>query len=239
MGVRDGGNPSRLVKVMSDIVIHPDVTETVIQPEVDEALIRVYFGEQGPQGATGPSGAPGYYGAFSDYTDQTTTANTAKAMTFNTTDESRGVSIVAGSQITFAYAGTYNLQWSGQFENTANTDVDISVWLKKNGNDVVGSTGFVSLPKNPGTASHVLPSWNFVLTAVAGDYFEFWWSTTGSQVSLQTYPATTGPVRPSTASIVLTVTPVMNNVQGPQGDPGVYVGTSPPANTSLLWVDIN
>lgn len=225
---------------MSDIVIHPDVTETVIQPEVDEALIRVYFGEQGPQGATGPSGAPGYYGAFSDYTDQTTTANTAKAMTFNTTDESRGVSIVAGSKITFAYTGTYNLQWSGQFENTGTQEQDVSVWLRKNGVDVVGSTGFVAvIASHGGISGHVLPSWNFVLTAAAGDYFEFWWSATGSQVSLQTYPAATDPVRPSTASLVLTVTPVMNNVQGPQGDPGVYVGTSPPANTSLLWVDIN
>ena len=24
---------------------------------------------------------------------------------------------------------------------------------------------------------------------------------------------------------------------GPKGDPGVYVGTSPPADHSLLWVD--
>jgi len=224
---------------MSDIVIHPDVTETIIQPEVDEALVRVYIGEQGPQGPTGPSGAPGYYGAFSDYTDQTITPNTAQAMTFNTTDESRGVSMVAGSKITFAYAGTYNVQWSGQFQNTVHADADVSVWLKKNGNNVVGSTGLVSLPKNPGNVAHVLPSWNFVFTVDAGDYYEFWWSTTGTGVSLQTHPTSTGPTRPSTASLVLTVTPVMNNVQGPAGDPGVYVGTSPPANTSLLWVDTN
>lgn len=206
------------------------------------AGVRGETGATGPVGPTGPTGAGGalgYYGAFSDYTDQTTTANTAQAMTFNTTDESNGVSIVSGSRITFAYAGTYNVQWSGQFENTANVDADVSVWLRKNGADVVGSTGFVSLPKNPGSAAHVLPSWNFVFTVAAGDYYQFYWSTTNSNVSIQTYPVGTSPTRPSTASLVLTVTQVMYTQQGPAGDPGVYKGTTPPANTSLLWIDTN
>lgn len=196
-------------------------------------------GATGPAGPTGTGGALGYYGAFSDYTDQTIAENTAQAMTFNTTDESNGVSIVSGSRITFANAGTYNVQWSGQFENTANVDADVSVWLRKNGVDVVGSTGFVSLPKNPGSAAHVLPSWNFVFTVAANDYYQFYWSTTNSNVSIQTYPVGTGPTRPSTASLVLTVTQVMYTQQGPAGDPGVYKGTTPPANTSLLWIDTN
>jgi hypothetical protein len=172
--------------------------------EGGEASFPVWLGPDAVI-ASGPVG----YGAFSDYTNQTTTANTAKAMTFNTTDEASGVSIVGGSRITFAYAGTYNLQWSGQFANTAVADADVSVWLRKNNVDVVGSTGFVSLPKNPGTAAHVLPSWNFVFTVAANDYYELWWSTTNANVSIQTYPAGTGPVRPSTASLVLTVTPVI------------------------------
>lgn len=209
-----------------------------VVPKVRATMLGT--GPRGPQGPPGADGAQGYYGAFSDYTDQTATANTAKAMTFNTTDESFGVSIVAGSRITFAHAATYNLQWSGQFENTANVDADVSVWLRKNGSDVVGSTGFVSLPKNPGNAAHVLPSWNFVFTVSAGDYYELWWSPSNSNVSIQTYPAATGPTRPSTASLVLTVTQVMNNQTGPQGptgDPGVHVGPTPPVDTTLLWVD--
>lgn len=231
---------------MADIIIHPDVSNVIVRPTVTEPVIDIFYGEQGPVGPQGPqgppglSGAQGYYGAFSDYTDQSTTANTPKAMTFNTTDESFGVSIVAGSKITFSQSGTYNLQWSGQFQNTANTDADVYVWMRKNGFDVLGSTGVVSLPKNPGQAAHVLPSWNFVFTVTAGDFYELWWSTTNSSVTIETYSAFTNPTRPSTASLVLTVTQVMNNQQGPQGpqgDPGIYVGPTPPANTSLLWVD--
>jgi hypothetical protein len=156
--------------------------------------------------ASGPVG----YGAFSDYTNQTTTANTAKAMTFNTTDEASGVSIVGGSRITFAYAGTYNLQWSGQFENVGIQEHDVSVWLRKNGVDVPGSTGFVAVvSSHGGIAGHALSSWNFVFTVAANDYYELWWSSTDAGVSIQTYAASTGPVRPSTASLVLTVTPVI------------------------------
>lgn len=150
------------------------------------------------------------YGAFSDYTTQTAVANTATVMTFSTTDESSGVSIVAGSRITFSYAGTYNLQWSGQFENTDIQSQDVSVWLRKNGADVPGSTGVVAVvSSHGGIAGHTLPSWNFVFTVAANDYYELWWSTTNSNVSIRTYPAGTAPVRPSTASLVLTVTPVV------------------------------
>lgn len=191
-----------------------------------------------PVGVPGSGGAYGYYGAFSDYTDQTVAANTAQAMTFNTTDGANGVSIVAGSRITFANAGTYNIQWSGQFECSSNQDQDVSVWLRYNGVDVVGSTGFVSVPSSHGGVNgHTLPSWNFVVPAAANDYYEFYWSSTSATVSLQTYSAGTGPVRPSTASLVLTATQVMNVQQGPAGDPGVFIGPTAPTNTTLLWVD--
>lgn len=226
---------------VSTAIIDPSVTDAVIDPSVSTAVIYPMRGLQGPAGPAGPAGADGalgYYGAFSDYTDQTIAANTAQAMTFNTTDEANGVSIVSGSQITFAHAGTYNVQWSGQFENTSNQEQDVSIWLRKNGADVTGSTGFVAVvASHGGIAGHVLPSWNFVFTVAAGDYYEFYWSSTSALVSLQTYPVSAGPTRPSTASLVLTVTQVMNNQQGPAGDPGVHVGPTPPADTSLLWVD--
>lgn len=218
-------------------------SERVTVTQGVQEIIEVAAGIRGEPGPAGPAGPPGNgtlgrYGAFSDYTDQTILANTAQAMTFNTTDESNGVSIVNGSRITFAYAGTYNLQWSGQFECASNQDQDVSVWLKKNGIDVPGSTGLVAIPASHGGVNgHILPAWNFVFTVAAGDYYEFYWSSTSALVSLQTYSTGTAPVRPSTASLVLTVTQVMYLQQGPAGDPGVYVGNTAPANTSLLWVD--
>ena len=51
---------------------------------------------------------------------------------------------------------------------------------------------------------HVLPSWNFLLDVVAGDYYEFVWSTTDTSVYISFNSAGSPP--PSTASVVLTVT---------------------------------
>ena len=51
------------------------------------------------------------YGAFQDSTDQSAASTTtAYAITFNTTDFSKGVSVVSSSQITVKSAGVYNFQ---------------------------------------------------------------------------------------------------------------------------------
>jgi hypothetical protein len=151
------------------------------------------------------------YGAFSDYTTQTIAANTAQAMQIGTVDEANGVSIVDGSKITFAYSGTYNIQWSGQFQNTDTQIHDVSVWMRKNGVDIVGSTGVFSVPNtHGGVHGHTLAGWTFVFTLDANDYYEFWWSTDDVKVTLQQYPISAAPVRPSTASLVVTATPIGN-----------------------------
>jgi hypothetical protein len=51
---------------------------------------------------------------------------------------------------------------------------------------------------------HTLPSWNFLLDVVAGDYYEFVWSTNNTSVYISFQAAGNPP--PSTASVVLTVT---------------------------------
>ncbi len=64
------------------------------------------------------------YGAFQDTTSQTLAANVPTAMLFNTTDYAADVSLVSNSRLTVTYAGIYNLQWSGQFQN-ADNDIHI------------------------------------------------------------------------------------------------------------------
>lgn len=150
------------------------------------------------------------YGSFADTTDQTTTANTATVMTFDTTDFANGVSIVTSggkaSRITVATAGIYNFQWSGQFQNTDTQLHDVSVWVRKDGTDVVGSTGLVSVPNSHGGVNgHTIAGWNFFFSFNAGDYIELWWSTSSAQVSIQAYPVGTTPTRPSTSSLVATM----------------------------------
>jgi hypothetical protein len=150
------------------------------------------------------------YGSFADTTDQTAVANTATVMSFNTTDFASGVSIVTSggyaSRITVTKAGIYNFQWSGQFVNTDTQLHDASIWVRKNGTDVVGSTGFISIPnRHGGVDGHGIYGWNFFFSLNANDYIELWWSTTNAAVSIQHYPVGTSPTRPSTSSLVATM----------------------------------
>jgi hypothetical protein len=148
------------------------------------------------------------YGAFSSDQDQTTTANTATLMTLNTTDFSNGVSI-ASSKITVVNAGIYNLQFSAQFQNTDNQIQDISIWLKQNGTDIPGSTGYVSIPArksaSAGEEAHEIVGWNYYISMTAGQYVEIYWSATLASVTIQNYAAGTTPTRPSTQSVVATL----------------------------------
>ena len=175
-------------------------------------VLRLYFNQLDNMGSllAGQGGAflNNPYGAFSSFVDQTTTANTATLMTLDTTDFANGVSI-SSSKITVDNPGIYNLQFSAQFQNTDNQIQDISIWLRKNTVDIVGSTGLVSIPArksaSAGEEAHQITGWNYFVSMNAGDYIQIYWSTTLASVTIQTYAAGTGPVRPSTASVVATL----------------------------------
>ena len=145
------------------------------------------------------------YGAFSSDQDQTAVANTATLMTLNTTDFSNGVSI-ATSKITVATAGIYNLQFSAQFQNTDTSFQDVYIWLKQSGVDIPGSTGFVSIPnRHAGTDGHTIVGWNYFLSMTAGQYIEIYWSVPNVAVSIQHLAASGTPTKPSTQSVVATM----------------------------------
>ena len=174
-------------------------------------VLRLYFNQlDNSLTALLNSGGGAYlrnpYGAFSDFTDQTATANTATLVALATTDFSNQVT-VATSKITVQNAGIYNLQFSVQVQNLDNAPQDVFFWLKQNGTDIVGSTGKVGLParKNPGDPFHDIKGWNYFLSMAANDYVQMYWSTTSVDVSIQTYAASGTPTKPSTASVVATM----------------------------------
>jgi hypothetical protein len=145
------------------------------------------------------------YGAFSSDQDQTATANTATLMTLNTTDFANSVSINT-SKITVTYAGIYNLQFSAQFQNTDTAFQDVYIWLRQNGVDITGSTGFVSIAnRHAGTDGHSIVGWNYFLSMAAGDYIEIYWSIPNTAVSIQHLAASGTPTKPSTQSVVATL----------------------------------
>ena len=175
-------------------------------------VLRLYFNQLRNSLSELFSGAGGKYlafpyGAFSSYTSQSTTANTATLLTLSNTDFSNGVSI-SSSKITVENTGLYNLQFSVQVQNLDNAPQDLYIWLRQNGIDLVGSTGVLGLParKNPGDPSHDIKGWNYFLDMAAGDYVEIYWSPTIATVTIPTYAASATPTKPSTASVVVTMT---------------------------------
>jgi hypothetical protein len=162
-------------------------------------------GQQIIDGAGG-GGAVGYYAQYQDDISQPLGAvNVGQPVRFRTMDFSNGVTVNADTEITIANTGIYNLQFSFQYQNVDSQDHDVTIWLRKNGVDVDGSSGFVAvISSHGGVPGHVIPSWNYLLDAVGGDYYELYWSATSLDVSMQFYPAGSPP--PSTASAIFTVT---------------------------------
>jgi len=174
-------------------------------------ILRLYFNQLNNAlstllGTTGGKYLRNPYGAFSSYTTQSTTANTATLLTLSTTDFSAGVSI-SSSKIIVESAGIYNLQFSVQVQNLDSAPQDMYIWLRQNGTDIAGSTGVIGLParKSAGDPSHDIKGWNYFLSMAAGDYIQIYWSPTIATFTIPTYAASGTPTKPSTASVVATM----------------------------------
>jgi len=174
-------------------------------------ILRLYFNQLDKitsqlRTASDTSGLRAPYGAFSSDQSQSTTANTAALMTLNTTEFTNGVTI-STSKITVAAAGIYNLQFSAQVQNLDNAPQDIFIWLKQNGTDIPGSTGKVGLParKSAGVPFHDIKGWNYFVSMAANDYIEIYWSPTIATVTIEYYAASGTPTKPSTQSVVATM----------------------------------
>jgi hypothetical protein len=217
---------------------------TVTNSGSSSAAIFDFEIPEGPQGDPGPpgaGGANGYYGSFYDTTDQPIlVANTAQVVTINSTYGSLGVSIVAGSQITFANPGTYNLTFVAQVSNIANSQESATFWLRFNGSDYPNSATVVSLQprKNVTTPSTQLVTVSVTGTAtVAGQYVELWWLGSSTDISLAEGPASVAPPYPEQPSMIVSVLPVMFTQLGPAGPAGPGVPTGGSAGQFLSKID--
>jgi len=148
------------------------------------------------------------YGQFSDTTTQSGSANTAYAMKFNTTDFALNTRIVNESRITVDNTGIYNIQFSAQLGNTANTSVDFDIWFAYTGSNIANSNTQVTLNKVPGSTGRLVAAWNVATPIQANDYIEIYWSCTGATGQIQSSPAATGPTRPAIPSIIATLTQI-------------------------------
>ena len=149
------------------------------------------------------------YGAWQDNQTQSAAAtSTGYPMIYRTIDFENGVSVVSDgtnlTRILFTKNAVYNLQFSAQLQNTYTDEEDVNIWLRKNGSDVAGSTGLVSVPRfRTGNNGHTIASWNYYIQANAGDFYQLMWSVSRLTVTLQAYSAGSPP--PAAASVILTV----------------------------------
>jgi hypothetical protein len=143
------------------------------------------------------------YGTFYDTTDQTPTAiNTPKAITYNTTDLSAGVSLgTPTSRIYVNRAGSYNFQFSLQLITTNATDKQVYIWARINGVDVANSASQITIG---GATNHAyIAAWNFVLKMNTNDYFELMWAVDNTNMRIDAQVATA--FCPAIPSVIMTV----------------------------------
>lgn len=153
------------------------------------------------------------YGSYYDTTTQTAAlANTAYAMTFNSVaakinDGPLQYGVYIGTPTSRIYVdntGTYNIQFSAQFISTNASSKDVYVWLSVNGTNVSDSATKITLS---GSSNAYVAAWNFVVSLTAGDYFELYWETTNTNVSILA-AAASGNI-PAIPSVILTVTSIV------------------------------
>jgi hypothetical protein len=147
------------------------------------------------------------YGQFYDLNTQSGSSGSIQSMQIRTTDLSNGVSIVSGSQIKVENAGVYNLQFSAQLENTANTNIVFYIWFAKNGENIPNSNTHVDVAK--AQSAHLgkqVASWNFIFDLEANDYVQIKWSSDNNGGILH-YDAGT-PSIPGTPSVITTITQI-------------------------------
>ena len=167
-------------------------------------------------------GSPGYYGVFQDLTTQTIASTTASyVIAIGSTLEGNGFSIVSGDRITAAYAGTYNVQFSIQFQSTDNAPADVDLWFRKNGADLTDSNSIFTIPaQHAGVNGSLIATLNYMLTLSAGDYIQIAWASNSTLVSISTVAAQTSPTVPETPGVIITVQQIMSV----QAGPGVAAG---------------
>lgn len=170
------------------------------QPEVNAFTVTPMTWQGGTVGGSGVVG----YGQFSDSTDQPLAAGTPKVVTFNTTDVSAGVSLVAGTQLTVAATGLYRFDISLQMLNSGGGGSTITFWPRINGSNVPNSASSIEMGNNN---NRTLPYVMLFLSLTAGQYVEWVVQATGANTSIEHFNAVVGPPAiPAIPSVIATVT---------------------------------
>jgi hypothetical protein len=147
------------------------------------------------------------YGNFYSTQSQTNPiGNVSHSMYVETDAGSVGVTVVSQSRMTVQNTGTYNLQFSTQFEKTDNGTDIVYVWFKKNGTNIANSATSLDITKQAGGGGRVVAAWNYITPLSASDYMEIVWQAADTTVQIAYDPAS-GNI-PAIPSVIATLTQV-------------------------------
>lgn len=146
------------------------------------------------------------YGQFYDTTTQSGSANTAYSMKFNVTDFTLNTRIVSQSRITVENTGIYNLQFSAQLSNTANTTIEFDIWFAYTGSNIPHSSTSVTVNKVAGSNGRAVAAWNYATTIQANDYIEIKWACSANTGQILALPSSS--IFPEVPSIIATLTQI-------------------------------
>ncbi len=145
---------------------------------------------------------------FSSATNQTAANNTtAYVLGLSSTLYADNVSLVSGTDITFAVAGVYNIEYSLQLKNTSTHTEYADVWLRKDATDLALTNKRYSVPRDGQSSvpGYTVASAKVMVTVAAGEHIKLVWAVSNTAVSLATLAAGTTPTTPTTPSAVVSV----------------------------------
>ena len=121
-------------------------------------------------------------------------ANTERLFPHSTVGLQTDVNIVDRTKITVTQAGIYKLTFSLQCRHTSGGNTTLTVWLKKNNNNVPDSSSDLYLS---GNQVPYLFTMDYIINMNAGDFLQIAWSDTDGAVSFPYIGVRSNPTRPA------------------------------------------
>jgi hypothetical protein len=175
------------------------LTAPTPQPQIDMGALELLLTApipQPPQPADIVVHTVYGHARYSSTVDQAAAViSTAYAVTFNTTQNESGVSLVSSSQVTVSSAGVFEVTVGIQALKSVATIQVVDAWLRLNGTDIIDSR-MSSTVTVSGDTQHITNTYQ--VTLAASDYIQVMWATDSTSMTLDATAATAyGPTSPS------------------------------------------
>jgi hypothetical protein len=145
-----------------------------------------------------------YIGARSFTQQYASIINTPYKIQLADTIASNGISLSNSTRINFSYDGFFIINYTLQVANANNQLQDIRLWLARNNTFIESTQNFISIPNSHGSVSgHTLVTGSYMIGCSNGDYIEFLWQSSSTQVTLISYPEDAGKPAVASAKVLI------------------------------------